>query len=293
MGRPSIHIGNRVIDDRSPIFFIGEIGINHNGDLQLAKRLIDSAFACGWDCVKFQKRNPDVCVPEPQKGVMRDTPWGRMSYLDYRYRMEFGKEEYDYLDRYCAEKPILWSASAWDLDSLDFLLGYPLGLLKIPSAKLTDSALLEKSCRSGLPVLLSTGMSTLEEIDRAVEILEKHGDGNFILMHTNSAYPSPPEDINLRMIPFLRERYNCIVGYSGHETNLEPTVLAASLGVKVVERHITVSHDLWGSDHFASLEVHAMHMLINRCKDVDVLLGDGVKRLTGKELEVRRKLRGE
>ena len=287
-----ISLDGRLVGDNQPVYMIAEIGLNHNGDLQIAKKLIDAAFATNWDCVKFQKRTPDICVPEHQKSVMRDTPWGRMTYLEYRYRVEFEKEQYDYIDAYCCEKPISWTASIWDLKSLEFLLNYDIPFIKIPSAKLTEQEFLTESAKSGKPVILSTGMSTIEEIDVAVAVLEKHGKGNYVLMHTNSSYPAPPEELNLRVINFLKERYKCIVGYSGHEYDLEPSVIAALLGASLIERHVTLNHNMWGSDQFASLEVHAMDMLRKRIKDIDVILGDGIKKLTGKEYEVRIKLRG-
>jgi N-acetylneuraminate synthase len=292
MSNKEIKIGNAVVGDNQPVYMIAEIGINHNGDIGVAKKLIDASFACNWDCVKFQKRDPDVCVPEHQKSVLRDTPWGKISYLAYRYKVEFGAQEYDYIDRYCKEKPIAWSASAWDIPSLNFLLKYDIPFLKIPSAKLTEKDFLEASAKSGKKIILSTGMSTVEEIDEAVNILEKYSQGNYLLMYTNSAYPTPPGDINLMVIPFLQKRYGCIIGYSGHEYDLEPTVLAVALGAKLIERHITLSHGMWGSDHSASLEVHAMDMLAKRIKDVNLVLGDGIKKVTEKECEVRKKLRG-
>ena len=288
----TISIDGRLVGDKQPAYMIAEIGLNHNGDLQIAKKLIDAAFATNWDCVKFQKRTPDICVPENQKSVMRETPWGRMTYLEYRYRVEFEKEQYDYIDNYCREKPISWTASIWDIKSLEFLLQYDIPFIKVPSAKLTEHELLVWSAKSGKPVILSTGMSTIEEIDDAVAALEKHGKGNYVLMHTNSSYPAPHEELNLRVIHFLKERYKCIIGYSGHEYDLEPSVIAVSLGASLIERHVTLNHNMWGSDQFASLEVHAMDMLRKRIKDIDVILGDGIKEITGKELEVRNKLRG-
>lgn len=288
----TLNINGRMVGDQQPLYMVAEVGLNHNGDLQIAKKLIDASFATNWDCVKFQKRTPEICVPEHQKAVMRDTPWGRMTYLEYRYRVEFGKEQYDYIDKYCREKPIAWTASIWDLKSLEFLLQYDVPFIKIPSAKLTEHEFLVESAKSGKPVVLSTGMSTVEEIDDAVEILAKHANGNYALMHTNSSYPAPYEELNLRVIHFLKERYKCIVGYSGHEYDLEPTVIAASLGASLIERHVTLDHNMWGSDHFASLEIHAMDMLRKRLKNMNVILGDGVKKLTEKELEIRKKLRG-
>lgn len=292
MAKKEIRLGNWIVKDDSPIFMIAEIGINHNGDIMIAKKLIDAVFACNWHCVKFQKRTPELAVPEEQKGIMKDTQWGRMTYLEYKYKIEFGKKEYSYIDKYCKEKPIPWSASAWDLPSLKFLLSYDVPFIKIPSAKLTEKELLLEAGRSSKPIILSTGMSTLEEIDEAVDILEKTSGGNYILMHTNSTYPTPYEDINLRIISSLKERYECIVGYSGHEYDLEPTVIAVSIGARVIERHVTLDHNMWGSDHFASLEIHAMNMLYKRLKNINIFLGDGVKKVTEGEIEVKKKLRG-
>jgi len=272
-------------------YFIGEIGINHNGDMQIAKKLIDAVNACGWDCAKFQKRNPDVCVPEHQKSVIRETPWGTMTYLEYKHRIEFGDEEFDIINNYCAEKPIDWTASVWDLDSLEFLLGYDVPFLKIPSALITETDLVKESARSDKPMIISTGMSTLREVDDAVENVLKYND-NLVIMHTNSSYPTPKDELNLNLIPALKNRYGCTIGYSGHEEDLEPTVLAIALGAKVIERHITLSHDMWGTDQKASLEVHAMHMLKKRCKDVDIILGSSEKVVTESEIPIRKKLRG-
>jgi N-acetylneuraminate synthase len=288
----TIKIDGQLVGENQPVYMIAEIGLNHNGDIQIAKKLLDAVFATNWNCAKFQKRTPAICVPESQKNVMRDTPWGRMTYLEYRYKVEFEKEQYDYIDRYCKEKPIAWTASVWDLQSLEFIMGYDVPFIKIPSAKLTEHECLIAASKSGNPVVLSTGMSTVPEIDAAVNLLEKHARGGYVLMHTNSAYPAPPEELNLRVIDFLKERYGCIVGYSGHEEDLEPSVIAVSLGASLIERHVTLDHHMWGSDHFASLEVHGMNLLRKRIKYINVILGDGVKKLTGKETEVRKKLRG-
>ena len=235
-------IGEYSIDVNSEPYLIAEIGINHNGDLQIAKKLIDAANATGWNAVKFQKREPDIAVPEAQKSVMRDTPWGRMTYLEYKKHVEFGKPEYDYIDTYCKEKPIAWTASPWDIPSLDFLLQYDVPFIKIASATFTNDELLRKAAGSGKAIIMSTGMSTFDEIDHAVAILEEYAAGNYALMHTNSSYPAKHKDLNLRMLTTLQERYHCIVGYSGHEQDLEPSVVAAVMGAKIIERHITLSH---------------------------------------------------
>jgi len=272
-------------------YFIGEIGINHNGDMRIAKKLVDAVNACGWDCAKFQKRNPDVCVPEHQKSIIRKTPWGAMTYLEYKHRIEFNEKEFDIINRYCLEKPLDWTASVWDLDSLGFLLNYDVPFLKIPSALITEVELVGESAKSGKPMIISTGMSTLKEVDNAVNNVLKYNN-NLVIMHTNSSYPTPKEELNLRIIPMLKERYGQVIGYSGHEEDLEPTVLAIALGAKVVERHITLSHDMWGTDQKASLEVHAMYMLKKRCEDVDAILGSCEKIVTESELPIRKKLRG-
>jgi N-acetylneuraminate synthase len=277
-------------EDLDKPYFIGEIGINHNGDMQIAKKLMDAAFACNWDCVKFQKRNPDICVPEKQKNILRDTPWGKMTYLEYKYKVEFGKKEFDYIDTYCKEKPLDWSASVWDHDSLHFLLDYDVPFIKIPSAMLTNLELLKEAAKTGITLIVSTGMSTLDEIDAAMNLITKYGSRP-ILMHTNSSYPTPVSELNLNLIPVLKKRYDCTIGYSGHEYDLEPTVIAVALGAKVIERHITLSHDLWGTDQKSSLEVHAMDLLKKRANDISKMLGSSTKEVTPSEVPIREKLR--
>ncbi len=292
MANKTIKIGKSVIGEDNPIYFIAEIGINHNGDMQIAKKLIDGAFACNWHCVKFQKRTPDDCVPEEQKNILKETPWGKMTYLDYKKRIEFETNEYNYIENYCAMKPIDWSASPWDLKSLNFLLDYDLPFIKIASAMLTNDELLIAAAKSKVPVFLSTGMSTLDEIDHAVEILEKYSDGDYVLFHTNSAYPSPEKELNLKVIKTLKERYNCIVGYSGHEFGLEASMLAVSLGASVIERHITLDHRLWGSDQASSLEMKGMDFLYKRTENISIMMGSDKKVVTESELSARKKLRG-
>lgn len=272
-------------------YLIGEIGINHNGDMNIAKKLIDAVNACDWHCAKFQKRNPDVCVPEAQKNVKRSTPWGEMTYLDYKKRIEFEEAEYRSIDEYCRAKPVDWTASVWDLDSLNFLLKYDVPFIKVPSAMLTNHQLLSECAQSKKPLIISTGMSTEKEVDDAIELVIKQCD-NIVIMHTNSSYPTPVAELNLNLIPYLQKRYGLVVGYSGHEIDLEPTVLAVSLGAKVVERHITLSHDMWGTDQKASLEVHAMSILQKRIKDIGTMLGEGKKEITKSEVSIREKLRG-
>ena len=272
-------------------YIIAEIGINHNGSLETAKKLIDIAAVAGCDAVKFQKRNPDVCVPEHQKEIPRETPWGTMSYLEYKYRMEFGKEEYDLIDAYCKDKGIEWSASPWDMDSLQFLEQYDIPFIKIPSAMITNEELMRASARTGKEVIFSTGMSTLEEADKAVEWMREE-EADFSLLHCNSTYPAPLEDLNLKCIQTLRERYNCDVGYSGHEFRLGTTVASVYLGATIIERHITLDRTMWGSDHLASVEPQGLIKLVKGIRELELALGDGVKRVTKGEEPVRKKLRG-
>ena len=274
-----------------PTYIIAEIGINHNGSLETAKKLIDIAAIAGCDAVKFQKRNPDVCVPEHQKSVMRDTPWGQMTYLDYKYKVEFEKREYDIIDEYCREKNIAWSASPWDLDSLKFLMGYDIPFIKIPSAMITNEELMRASAATGKKIIFSTGMSTMDEIDQAVEWMNEENTP-FSLLHCNSTYPAPLEDLNLSCISVLKDRYQCEVGYSGHEFRLGTTVAAVYLGATILERHITLDRTMWGSDHLASVEPQGLIKLVRGVRELESAYGDGRKRVTEGELPIRKKLRG-
>ena len=272
-------------------YIIAEIGINHNGSLETAKKLIDVASVAGCDAVKFQKRNPDVCVPEHQKNVMRDTPWGTMTYLDYKYKVEFEKKEYDEIDKYCKERKIAWSASPWDLDSLKFLEEYDLPFIKMPSAMMTNEKLMRAAAKTGKRIIFSAGMSTLSETDLAVKWMREEG-ADFALLHCNSAYPAPLKDLNLSCIKTLKDRYNCEVGYSGHEFRLGTTVAAVYLGASILERHITLDRSMWGSDHLASVEPQGLLKLVSGVRELETAFGDGVKRVTEGELPTRKKLRG-
>lgn len=272
-------------------YIIAEIGINHNGSLDVAKKLIDIAAVAGCDAVKFQKRNPDVCVPEHQKNVIRQTPWGEMTYLEYKYKVEFEQDEYDEIDAYCTEKGIDWSASPWDLDSLKFLEQYDLPWIKIPSAMITKDDLLRECAKTGKKIIFSVGMSNLEEIDHAVEIL-KEEKADFAMLHCNSTYPAPLEELNLKCIQTLKERYGCEVGYSGHEFRLGTTVASVYLGATILERHITLDRTMWGSDHLASVEPQGLIKLVKGVRELEMALGDGNKVVTEGELPVRKKLRG-
>ncbi len=272
-------------------YLIGEIGINHNGDLQIAKKLIAAAFATGWDCVKFQKRNPDKAVPEAEKSKPRETPWGTMTYLEYKKRVEFEKPQYDEIEKFAKSMPIDWTVSVWDLDSLEFMKQYDVPFIKIPSALLTNDELLEATAKTGKPVFISSGMSTLEEIDHAMEVLRKHTN-NIVLFHCNSAYPAKTSELNLKVIPMLKERYKCTIGYSGHEWGLDSTTIAVALGAEVIERHITIDHTMWGTDQSSSIEPQGMDKLYKQISAVKAELGDGVKRVYDSELPSRKKLRG-
>jgi sialic acid synthase SpsE len=282
-------IGDRLVGPGQPVYVIGEIGINHNGDLRNAFALIDAAKTAGMDAVKFQKRTPEVCTPRDQWDIERDTPWGRMTYLDYRHRVEFGAEDYRQIDEYCQEVGIDWFASPWDVESVDFLGGYNQPAFKVASACLTDDLLLRAMRATGKTVILSTGMSTPDQIRHAVEVL---GSRNIILCHATSTYPAPPEQLNLRMIETLAAEYpNVPVGYSGHEVGLQTTLCAVALGAVLVERHITLDRAMWGSDQSASVEPEGMRRLVRDIRVLEASLGDGVKQVYPGELAAMKKLR--
>lgn len=264
-------------------YIIGEIGINHNGDMDMVKRLIDVASCAGFDAVKFQKRNPDVCVPESQKQVQRQTPWGQMPYIEYKKKLEFGKRDYNTIDRYCREKNIDWSASPWDIDSAEFLADYNLPWVKIASASITDLSLV-KYCALLFPhVIMSTGMSTAEQVEQAVnELLKYRSPKEITLLHCNSSYPAPVADLNLNYITTMMNNplYNDMsIGYSGHEYGLTPTISTVALGATVIERHITLDKGMWGSDQACSLEPHAMFKLVRGVRELEEALGHGYNKL--------------
>jgi len=285
-----IKIGDYTVGDAHPVFIAAEAGINHNGDIDIAKKLIDLACMAGCNAIKFQKRTPELCVPPDQRNKMRETPWGYISYMEYRHKVEFGLEEYTELDRYCREKDILWFASCWDKPSLDFMEKFDVPCHKIPSAALADIDLLKQYRETGRPLVLSTGMSTMEEIDMAVDAL---GTDNLILLHCTSTYPCPTEELNLRMIKTLKSKFDCPIGYSGHEEGLPTTVAAVALGACFVERHITLDRTMWGTDQPASVAPIALLRLVKHIHATKRALGDGVKRVWDSELPVRRKLRGD
>jgi len=284
----AIQISDKWVGEGHPTFIIAEIGINHNGDLNTAKRLIDVAVMAGCDAVKFQKRTPEKAVPPEYQNVLRETPWGLISYLEYRHKVEFGLEEYTEIDRYCRDKGIQWFASCWDEDSVDFIEQFSPPCYKIASACLTDTPLLEKFRQTGRAAILSTGMSTMEEIRSAVGALDKQ---NLLIAHSTSTYPCPPEELNLRMIPSLKEAFDCPVGYSGHEVGLQTTFAAVTLGAAFIERHITLDRALWGSDQAASVEPWGLMRLVRDIRVIERALGDGQKRVYESEMKARQKLR--
>ena len=271
-------------------FIIAEIGINHNGDIEIAKQLIDIAHNAGCHAVKFQKRNPDVCVPEHQKSVMRETPWGLITYLEYKYKVEFEKEEYDIIDEYCSKLGIEWFASAWDLDSQSFLKNYDCKYNKIASAMLTNLDLLNAVSKERKHTFISTGMSTIEEIQDAVKIF-KDANCSFELMHCCSEYPTMPKDINLNAIQTLKEKFECNVGYSGHEKGLQITLAAVALGCSSVERHITIDRTMFGTDQSASIEPKGLKVLVRDINIICEAMGDGIKKVTDVEKEMAKKMR--
>ena len=279
-------------------YIIGEIGINHQGNLEIAKKLIDIAAAAGCDAVKFQKRNPDVCVPEAQKNKPRSWQGVDMTYLEYKHKVEFGKEEYDEIDRYCKQQKIAWSASPWDMDSVEFLRQYNIPFIKLPSASLTDDELLTACVEKFPRVIFSTGMSTEDEVDHAVDTLriakayynKKEPIG---LLHCNSTYPAPVNELNLSAIKTLANKYpDFEIGYSGHEMLLGTTVASVLLGASIIERHITLDRTMEGSDHSASVTPHGLFKLVSGIRELEQAYGEGNIVVTESEKPVREKLRG-
>lgn len=281
--------GSRTAGPGQPVYVCGEIGINHNGELENAFKLIDVAAEAGCDAVKFQKRTPEICTPRDQWDIERDTPWGRMTYIDYRHRVEFGEDEYRQIDAYCKEKGIDWFASPWDTEAVAFLEKFDVPAHKVASASLTDDELLRALRATGRTVILSTGMSTPKQIRHAVEVL---GSDNILLCHATSTYPSKAEELNLRVINTLQAEYpNVPIGYSGHETGLQTTLAAVALGATFVERHITLDRAMWGSDQAASVEPQGLTRLVRDIRTIEASLGDGIKKVYDSELGPMKKLR--
>ncbi|MCU0330508.1 MAG: N-acetylneuraminate synthase family protein, partial [Candidatus Kapabacteria bacterium] len=271
-------------------YIIAEIGINHNGSVDIAKKMILGAVVAGANCVKFQKRTPEICVPKDQWLIERDTPWGRMTYIDYRHRVEFTADQYGELSAFCAMHEIDWTVSCWDEQAVHFMEEhFDVPFYKAASASLTDHSLLQTMQATGKPLMISTGMSTMAEIESAVESLDQH---NLLIAHATSSYPAPLSELNLRMIETLRAMYPGIpIGYSGHETGLATTYAAVALGASFVERHITLDRAMWGTDQAASVELGGLARLVRDVRDIESALGDGVKRVYDSEIGPRTKLR--
>jgi len=280
-------LGDRPVGDGRPALVLAEIGINHNGDVQVAKKLIDVAAFAGCETVKFQKRTVDVVYTPAELAKPRESPFGETN-GDLKRGLEFGQNEYEEIDAYCRSKGIAWTASCWDEESVDFIDQFDPPFYKIASASLTDDALLRHTRSKGKPIVLSTGMSTLDQIDHAVDVLGKH---DLVLLHSCSTYPAQYPELNLRVIPALRERYEVLIGYSGHETGIASSVAAAVLGACIVERHVTLDRSLWGSDHAASLEPNGIMRVIRDIRLVEAAMGDGVKTVLPSEVPVMQKLR--
>ncbi|MCS6980223.1 MAG: N-acetylneuraminate synthase family protein [Flavobacteriales bacterium] len=285
-----IPLGNNMyLGHGEPVFIIAEIGINHNGSEELALKMVEAAHAAGANAVKFQKRTPEICTPPEQWNQVRMTPWGEMTYIEYRHRVELSFDTYKAIDRLCRNLGIIWFASCWDEPSVDFMQAFDIPLYKIASASLTDRGLLEKIKATGKPVILSTGMSTPEEIRSAVDILDS---GHLALAHATSTYPCPPQELNLRVIETLRREYYPLpVGYSGHETGLATTYAAVALGACFVERHFTLDRAMWGTDQAASVEPEGFRRMVRDIRDIERALGDGIKKVYESELGPRARLR--
>lgn len=285
----SVRIGHAAIGEYEPVYVIAEIGLNHNGDVELAKQLIEVAAHAGAQAVKFQKRTPDIATPEHMKLTPRETPWGTMTYLEYRHRVEFGRDEYAAIADHASLHGLDWFASPWDAPAVADLESYGVVAHKIASASVTDLELLEAVRGTGKPVILSTGMSTLDEIDRAVTVL---GTERLVIMHATSSYPMPADEANLLMIPALKRRYPGVpIGYSGHERGLQISLAAVALGAVAVERHITLDRTMWGSDHSASLEPQGLEHLVRDIRIIGEAMGDGIKRVYPGEEAPKAKLR--
>ncbi|HXY95208.1 MAG TPA: N-acetylneuraminate synthase family protein [Acidimicrobiia bacterium] len=285
----AVEIAGHRVGPGERAFVIAEVGINHNGSVELAKQLVDVAIDAGCDAVKFQKRTPALSVPPQQRDVPRETPWGVISYLEYRERIELSGDDYAEIDHYCSARGIAWFASCWDPVAVEFMEQFEPPCHKVASPSLTNRELLVSIADTGRPVVLSTGMSTMEQIRAAVALLARD---RLVLAHSTSTYPCRPDELNLRMIATLREEFGCPVGYSGHEVGLQTTVAAVALGACLVERHVTLDRAMWGSDQAASVEPAGLARLVRDIRVVEAALGDGVKRVHDSELASRARLRG-
>jgi N-acetylneuraminate synthase len=285
--KKNIKIEEYLVGDNEPCFVIAEIGINHNGSVEIAKKLIDISVLAGAQAVKFQKRTVDIVYSKDELLKPRDSVFGKTN-GDLKRGLEFGKKEYDIIDKHCKEKNILWTASCWDENSLEFIMQYEPKFLKIASASLTDKSLLVGHKSKNLPTILSTGMSAIEEIEKAVDILERK---NLILLHCTSSYPCKIEELNLKTISTLIKKFNLLVGYSGHEVGLSTTISAVTLGACVVERHITLDRSMWGSDQSASVEPIGFKKLVTDIRSTEQALGNGIKTVYDSEKDIIKKLR--
>jgi sialic acid synthase SpsE len=283
-----VAVGKKTIGVGEPVYVIAEIGINHNGDIEIAKQLMDVAVETGCDAVKFQKRTPEICVPEEQKSIPRDTPWGTMTYFEYKKRIEFEQSEFEQIDTYAKKIGIDWFASPWDVPSVDFLESFNVPCQKIASACLTDSELLSAVNKTKTTTILSTGMSSMPEIDKAVDLLN---NVPLAIAQATSTYPAEASELNLRAIQTFAEKYKVPVGYSGHERGLQVTIAAVALGAVFVERHITLDRSMWGTDHSASLEPEGLKKLVRDIRIIELALGDGKKKVYDSEIPIRAKLR--
>jgi len=283
-----VAVGKKTIGVGEPVYVIAEIGINHNGDIEIAKQLMDVAVETGCDAVKFQKRTPEICVPEEQKSIPRDTPWGTMTYFEYKKRIEFEQSEFEQIDTYAKKIGIDWFASPWDVPSVDFLESFNVPCQKIASACLTDSELLSAVNKTETTTILSTGMSSMPEIDKAVDLLN---NVPLAIAQATSTYPAEASELNLRAIQTFAEKYKVPVGYSGHERGLQVTIAAVALGAVFVERHITLDRSMWGTDHSASLEPEGLKRLVRDIRIIELALGDGKKKVYDSEIPIRAKLR--
>ena len=283
-----VSVGKKFIGEGEPVYIIAEIGINHNGDIEIAKQLMDVAVETGCDAVKFQKRTPEICVPEEQKSIPRETPWGSMTYFEYKKRIEFEQSEFEQIDAYAKKIGIDWFASPWDVPSVDFLESFNVPCQKIASACLTDSELLSAVNKTKTTTILSTGMSSMPEIDKAVDLLN---NVPLAIAQATSTYPAEASELNLRAIQTFAEKYKVPVGYSGHERGLQVTIAAVALGAVFVERHITLDRSMWGTDHSASLEPEGLKKLVRDIRIIELALGDGKKKVYDSEIPIRAKLR--
>ncbi len=264
------------------IFLIGEVGINHNGSVKIAKKIIDLAVESGFNAVKFQKRDPDISVPKYKKNEIKNSPWGNISYLNYKKKIEFNKKQFDEINKYCKKKKIEWFASVWDIPSLEFISKYKPKYHKVASSMLTNTELLEKIAKKKIKTFISTGMSNIKQVDKAIKIFKKN-KCPYILMHSVAIYPCPMEKLNLKMIKTLKKRFKCSIGYSGHEVNVTPSVYAASLGADYIERHITINRAMWGTDQAASLGPDGTKLLRVLLDKLVLCEGNGVKNFFSEE----------